>query len=432
MPTTHARDETDTVTSASGETAPTRSHGSGAALGLLLGVAMGGANVLGYVMVLVLSRALGPADFGGYTALSTYGVILAIPAGAFQVIIARRLSRGLDGDAQRTSGLRPALAAGATLLGVTAVASPWLAASFHLSSPLTAVLAGAIIVPMLTTGCFQGLLLGDHRIRGLALLYVVTAGTRLIAAVVCAGMGWGVTQVFAAMLGAAIVTALCGAFMCRSRIAVLPATGVGMVAEMIRSNSTLAAYTVLTNVDVLLARHFLTPYESGGYALASSFGRAICWGTQFIALLIIPRMHGRDASRTLLGAGALVAGIGAAGFGVIAISPSWWITVAGGTEFGGFGGLALTFVALGIAWALAQIWLFSEMGSDTGRLGILTWAVVALEVAAIALLWHGSAAQIVAACACGALVIAITGLTLTIRRHRRGIRAPSRLVTTTS
>ncbi len=40
-------------------------------LGALLGVAMGLSNALGYLLVVLLSRTLGPEDFGGYTALTT-------------------------------------------------------------------------------------------------------------------------------------------------------------------------------------------------------------------------------------------------------------------------------------------------------------------------------------------------------------------------
>ena len=74
---------------------------AGIGSGALLGVAMGVGNALSYVFVLVLTRALGTAGFGAYSALITLGIVLVIPAGAFQVIIARRWA---DEEA-RTSGL---------------------------------------------------------------------------------------------------------------------------------------------------------------------------------------------------------------------------------------------------------------------------------------------------------------------------------------
>ncbi|MFC6707287.1 hypothetical protein [Flexivirga alba] len=99
-----------------------RTPSSRTAMGALLGVAMGMANALGYLVVMLLSRPLGPGEFGGYTALSTYGVLLAIPAGVFQVVVARRLSG--DDPQGPTSAIRPALLIGLGCFAVTAAISP--------------------------------------------------------------------------------------------------------------------------------------------------------------------------------------------------------------------------------------------------------------------------------------------------------------------
>ncbi len=384
-------------------------------MGALLGVAMGMANALGYLVVMLLSRPLGPGEFGGYTALSTYGVLLAIPAGVFQVVVARRLSG--DDPHGPTSAIRPALLIGLGCFAVTAVLSPALAHWFHLPSFWAAVLLGGMLVPMMVTGCFQGILLGRGRLRALSLLYLATAVSRVVAAAVCAVLSADVTGVFAAMLIAGTITAGYGAWLCRVDLAVLPRTAT-LARELIRSNSTLAAYVALTNVDMLLARHYLTAHESGGYALASTFARAMCWGTQFVALIIVPRMQGARPTGTLLRASGVVTAIGVIGFGIVAISPRTWITVAGGADYGQFGHLALLCVVLGVAWALAQVWLFSEMGSDTGLLGGLTWAVIVLEVIAIATRWHDSPTQLICVCLVGALVVALSGLLRVVLRHQ--------------
>lgn len=394
-------------------------------MGALLGVAMGMANALGYLVVMLLSRPLGPGEFGGYTALSTYGVLLAIPAGVFQVVVARRLS-GDDPD-RPTSALRPALLVGAGLFAATAAISPALAHWFHLPSSWAAVLLGGMLVPMMITGCFQGILLGRGRLRALGLLYLATAVARVVAAAVCALAGAGVTGVFAAMLVAGVSAALLGGWLCRADLRLLPRSA-RIARELLRSNSTLAAYVALTNVDMLLARHFLTPHESGGYALASTFARAVCWGTQFVALIIVPRMQDDRPTRTLLRASGVVAAIGIVGFGVVAISPRLWITVAGGPGYREFGHLALLCVVLGVGWALAQVWLFSEMGSDGGVLGVLTWVVIAAEVVVISTVEHGSPAQIVWVCLVGALVIAIAGLSRVVLHHQAAAPADDSVI----
>lgn len=388
-------------------------------LGALLGVAMGVSNALGYLLVLLLSRTLGPADFGGYSALSTFGVLLAIPAGAFQVVVARRVAGGISHEV--TSGLRMAIGISSVLFAGTALASFELRGVFHLESAWSPVLLGAMLLPMTVTGCFQGILLGGQRLRALSALYVWTALTRLAAALVASIANFDVVQVFVAMLVAAILTAFVGAGLCRSEVRRLAGTGHGLVGEMLRSNSTLAALTALTSVDVLLARHYLSAHDSGGYALASTFGRAICWGTQFIALILVPRMRGINATRTLLRASALVLGIGLVGLLVVSVNPTFWVRVAGGGEYADYGRVAQACVVLGIAWALAQIWLFSEMGAGEHLLGVVTWVAVALECTAVAFLWHGSAIQIVAVCTVCAVAVAVTGLVRVLLRHQQRV-----------
>lgn len=387
----------------------------GRVMSAALGLAMGVANAVGYLVVLLLSRSLGAADFGGYSALSAYGVLLSIPAGAFQVIVARRVAVARPGEV--TSGLRAAaaLSVGAVLL--TVLLTPALTDALHLSSWWAPLLLAAMLPGMLLTGCLQGILLGSHRLHALSLLYVVTAVSRLIAAVGCAALQADIAGVMGAMLLANLATLAIGGWLCRSELRALPRTGERLVPELVRSNSALAAFIALTNVDVLLARHFLSPHASGGYALASTFARAVFWGTQFIALIVVPRMHRVDSRRAVLRGSGVVLAIGAVGFAVVAINPTFWVTAAGGPQYAAYGPLALGCVLLGIAWALAQVWLFSEMGRGKGWLGTLTWVVVAGQTIAITLWWHRTGAQIAVTCGVGASIIAVAGL-IGVRRQR--------------
>ena len=94
--------------------------------GLLLGVAMGLANVMGYVFVALVSATLGPADFGGFSALNTYGVLLAMPAGAFQVVVARRQTRAHRESGEHVTALTTATVVGIVLALATIATAPLL------------------------------------------------------------------------------------------------------------------------------------------------------------------------------------------------------------------------------------------------------------------------------------------------------------------
>lgn len=381
--------------------------------GVLLAVAMGLGNLLSYVFVLILTRALGPAGFGAYSALITLGIVLVIPAGALQVVIARRWAH----PSLRSSGLALAARVGVALSVVTMLASPGVDALFHLGGLAPTIAMAFMLLPMTLTGSCQGVLLGSGAIARLAALYVVTAATRVAGAIGCATAGANVTEVFVVMALAAWCAAAFGWWASRDALIGVGAGSDGLAREMWRSNSTLAAFTALTNVDVVLVRHFLAPETSGAYGLASTFARAMCWGTQFLALLIVPRLAASSASepsgargaRALWRAAGFVVALGATGCVVGSLLDADAVVASvGGHAFDGNGSLVIACLALGTVWALAQLWLFSQMAGDDTRLGVLTWVMVAVELV-VGWLWcHDSVWQVVTlAAACAGVVVVV-------------------------
>lgn len=390
--------------------------------GVVLAVAMGLGNLLSYVFVLILTRALGPAGFGAYSALITLGIVLVIPAGALQVVIARRWAH----PSLRSSGLGLAVRVGVALSVATMLASPGVDALFHLGGFEPTIAMAFMLLPMTLTGAYQGVLLGSGAIARLAALYVVTAATRVAGALGCAAAGANVTEVFVVMALTAWCAAAFGLWASRDALVGVGAGSDGLAREMWRSNSTLAAFTALTNVDVVLVRHFLAPETSGAYGLASTFARAMCWGTQFLALLIVPRLAASSASASPAHAGANTRATNgtralwrAAGF-VVALGVTGCvvgslldadavIASVGGHAFDGNGSLVIACLALGTVWALAQLWLFSQMAGDDTRLGMLTWVMVAVELVAGWLWWHDSVWQVVTLAAACAGVVVVAG-----------------------
>ena len=85
------------------------------------------------------------------------------------------------------------------------------------------------------------------------------------------------------------------------------------------------------------------------------------------------------------------------------------VASVGGHAFDGNGSLVIACLALGTVWALAQLWLFSQMAGDDTRLGMLTWVMVAVELVAGWLWWHDSVWQIVTLAAACAGVVVVAG-----------------------
>src|SRR5688572_11739588 len=109
---------------------------------------MGTASALGYVFVVILSRALGPADFGGFSSFNSIGLVLAIPAGAFQVVYASRIAR--RGPA--AFDLRLPLLVGLIGSLVTVALSPVLAHVTRVDSILAPIVVGLGLTPLILNG----------------------------------------------------------------------------------------------------------------------------------------------------------------------------------------------------------------------------------------------------------------------------------------
>lgn len=370
------------------------------------------ANALSYIFVLIVSRAFGPGDFGAYSALSAYGIVLAVPAGALQVIVARHVAKH---DSSAT-GIRLAVWIGTLLAGATFLASPLLQSAFQLDTAWAAVWLGLTLIPMSLTGAFQGILLGQDRLAALSSIYVATAVGRLSAGAIGAVFSLSVAEMFGLLLFVSALVAAQGFWLCRGSLT--EDSTWTLFPELMRATISMGAFITLTNLDTTLARVFLSAAESGGYALAATFGRAVGWGTQFMALLMIPRMQTTGRTKSLLWANGIILALGGICIAVIGVAPGWWMSLVGGPAYASFGALAIACVSLGVLWALVQLWLFVDMSLNSTFLGYFTWGIVALQVLAISLWFHDTPMELVMVNAVGTTTIVLCAL-FRIRRLDR-------------
>lgn len=347
--------------------------------GWFLGACMGLSNVLGYAFVLIVSRALGPADFGAFSAVNNTAIFLSLPASAFQVVVAAHQARG---HAHR-SGIGLSLVVGGVLALVTAALSPVIAALFHLGSPASVLLVALMMPAYTLTGAAQGLLLGHRRFAALASVYVAISAARVLSAVVAAALGSGVVGVFGWLLVAAWVPALLAQWLARTHVQKWLRLELGLVRELLASNGTLAVLLAMTSTDVLLARHLLSAHDAGAYAFAGLFGKVVFWGTQFVALTLVPVASRGAGRRPVLSALGLVLGMGALAALVVTAVPTLLVELLGGSEYLDAADLLLAFTGLGTLWALCQVLLFAEMARGHRALTVVALCATILGAGAV-------------------------------------------------
>ena len=404
---------------AAGTTARGGVHGLSAAV---LSGSYVGVNALAYVFTVLAARQLAPAAYGELAALLGVLLVGTVPASGLQTRAALQLgARPADPAAVarrvHTAGL--ALAAGVGAVGL--LVSVPLAHLLHLAGPGVAVLLAAQLVPYTLVGGYDGILQGSGRYRRLALVTVLFGTARVSGGV--AGLLVGGTP--SAALAGLAVGAVVGAAATwlgagRPGLAGLRAAP---VLPALRASTALLALVLLSNLDLLLARHHLPAADAGEYAVGSIVFKVVFWLPQGVAVVLLPQL-GDPASRdrVLPRALAVVAGLGGVMTAGAAVLGGRALELIGGTAYGtDLGGVVWLFAALGTLLALAQLLLYSAIAAAAGVPVTAVWLAVGLEFAAVSVLAHAgslTAFRVIACAVATAAVLVAVGL-LHLRSDRR-------------
>jgi O-antigen/teichoic acid export membrane protein len=363
------------------------------------------ANLLGYGFNLVMSHSLGPSRFGELSALLAVALVAAVPGTAVQALIARRIAARPDEPADDGRLLRQALllAVGVGLL-LLAV-SPVLRLFLHVGSWASLAWLAALLVP--TTAAFgcQGVLQGHNRFHALGVLLVLVQAARLAAGgLAAAGHGGVATALAATTLLTAVVVVVAVPLTARPE---WRGPGARMLVTLSRDAFAVLGVLVLTNLDLLLARHYLPHAEAGLYAAGNLVTKAAFWGPSFVATVTYPRLtqpHGR--ARTLrqgvsvLGALSLI-GIAAAAVGAPLVP------VLIGQAYEPIADTAWLFAVQGAALAFVLLGVYAGLAIHDRRLSVLIWAVTVAESVCIVFWLHRSVMQILTTVVIGSLVLVL-------------------------
>jgi O-antigen/teichoic acid export membrane protein len=384
--------------------------------GLALGVATAIGHALSYAFSLVLSRALGPADFGALGALLGIAVVASVPATALQTQVARYAAVD-PSDAATRQGYRLSWGIGlAQGLALAAAAMP-LATLLRLDSGLSVLLLGAGLVPVSLIAARQGTLLGRGAFGLLATTVVLVPALRLAGGAVAAWSRMGVSgalgmQAVATWVGLVLVVLLVRPVAGETRGTGGPASGPRLVGVLAAGASLLGLF-VLANVDVLLARALLTDTESGVYAVGALGAKAMFWGSQFVALLVFPDVARRDSGgRVVLLAGLIVTGIGGAATALSVVLAAPVVDLLVGPAYAAAAAVVPWFVVLGTLLALVQLMTYAAVAAVDHRVSVLLWVTVVAESLVIALAAHDSVLEIVAVCIVGTGLLTVASALL--------------------
>lgn len=396
--------------------------------GAVVGIATAAVNVLGFVLTIALGRLLTTGDFGAAVALLGVAIVGQVPALALQAVVARHVATAARPGQARALTIHSALVA--MLVGlVSGLATFPLASLLHLGSPWPMAWVAVALVPTTLIFAIQGLLQGEERFTALAGLLLVVSVTRVGGGL--AGATFGPSGVFAGIAAGGVVALAVALLMVWRELGAAPQPDADAVSERRAFYSELGtavagmgALLALTNVDVILARHYLSRHDSGLYAAGAVASKIAFWFPQAVAVVVFPRLADpvqRDA--LLARAAAVVLGLGIVTSAATALLGPWLLGLLIGAQYRTLGVTLGLFAAFGAAGTLVQLALYSGIATrDRLITGVLVGALAVL-IGVVAFLSHGSVTAIITAAFTTMSLLAVGGLLLTRWRSRATARA---------
>lgn len=264
-------------------------------------VATAGVNASNFLFHVVVSRLLGPSNYGIIGAILSIISLLAIPLGAAQLAITQAVvddvARHREFHLSRV--LRSSVMWGVIGFALFAALVPLIDGFLHTESPVPLLLV-SLWIPLATVGAvLQGALIGEYRYRAVGFATFFGGGpVRLALGAVAAVLGFGVVgAIVATVVGQAFITGSLLVF-ARSRIRTSPDSALrAKRGDIALSVAALSGYTALIGVDTFLARHFLAPSAAGHYAAGALAAHIALFVPGAIVMVAFPHLaDGRGVS----------------------------------------------------------------------------------------------------------------------------------------
>jgi len=339
-----------------------------------------------------VARLLGPSDFSHAAAAVTILMLISAITLSFQLVCTKLVAKAETTEAKAAVFqhlMRRAWAIGVALGFFMLLADSVLTAYLRLSSSwIIAVLAIglSIYVPL---GVKRGGLQGTCRFRGLSWNMAAEAVAKFLGAIVLIEMGFGVLGAVAA-ISASVILAFCLPDSATELRGPAVSGTTAPVGEARQAIVFFVGQVIISNIDILMVKHFFRPEDAGLYAAIALVGRLLYFGCWSVVSAMFPvsaeagqeRSSGSFLAIPLL----LVTGMSILFVLLLAAFPSFVFQSLFGAHFQTDGGLNLLLsmnaAATGV-YAIAVVLISYEMSRRIANTGWLQLVVSGLIVLGI-------------------------------------------------
>ena len=297
----------------------------------------------------------------------------------------------------------------AILIGAVIISWP---VSVIFAIPILAVLTGVASLGFVVIGsAAMGIAQGREEHIKLSIAFIANTACRAFGGIIGVVVFQSVTGVgFGVLIGCAVGAAIAYQLISPKTFSSKLKDGIGI--EFGHIAHALIVLFTLTNIDVLLARVFLTEGLSGEYSVGVLLAKIAFFLPNAIIIVLFPKMSGGDSHRALYIATALTAMVGVVITLASVFAGDLIISILGGSQYTELGGEAWLFALEGSAFALVQVLLYARLAAQDRRAVLAVWGALAV-LAVIVVGWrHNSVAEIVTSVVAVSLGLTVVGFIL--------------------
>jgi hypothetical protein len=354
---------------------------------------------------LLLARMLGASSFGHASALYTLLMLMAAITLSFQIITSKFIARNSDVVVRAqiyATMLRRAWQVGLGVAVLISAASFYLTSYFNLPQQHDLILLAIAVGIYIPLGVRRGRMQGCYSFLGLAVNVVVEVAVKMGGALLFLHYGLGVTGVMIAILLSIVAAYLVGQpgaeYRAKAGLVKITHFGEGMQAVLY-----FIGQVILSNLDILLVKHFFPPSQAGIYAAIALVGRVVfmlSWSVVSSMFPVSASNTERQGGRSVLYTGLLLVGSLTTMFiALVAVAPeAVWAVLLGKAFFLGtgvrFSALLTEYAVMTGIYCLAVVIMMYEISR---RVGTAAWLQLAASVALTGAIWmyHHSLAQVI-------------------------------------
>ena len=381
---------------------------------VLVGVATLVGNGAAYLLSMVAARILNKADFGALGALLGLLVILATLGISTQALAARRVATATTDRARIEEQLiRLSIFLGFFVI-VAGVAVAW-PIGMIFTIPAVAVATGIGSLGFVIIGAAaMGIAQGREEHTRLSLAFIANGVGRAVGGIIGVVVLASVTGVGIGIFIGCAVGALIAYLLVRSPewkpFGSKIGSGIGV--ELGHVVHALMVLFTLTNVDILLARFFLTEDQSGQYAVGVLLAKIAFFLPNAIIIVLFPKMTAEDSRRTVYIATGLTAVVGAIITTGAFLLGDLVARILGGQQYVSMGDVIWLFALEGSAFALVQVLLYARLAAQDRKAVIAVWIALITLVTVVSTWRNDSVTDIVTTVVIVSLALTVVGLFL--------------------